>query len=105
MYLGKVMEVALSKKIYNSPQHPYTEALIASVSKYKPGVGREILLAGSIPDPSNPPPGCVLHPRCKYKKDVCEEVVPELESVPGSKGAFVACHRFKELNLKGVLDM
>ena len=75
--------------------------MLAAVSKYKLEASREILLKGSIPDPSNPPMGCVLNPRCAYAKDVCREVVPVLEPVPGMKAVFVACHRYKELNLRG----
>ena len=100
MYLGKIVEIASSRDIYENPRHPYTEALLAAISKYKAGSTREILLKGSIPDPSNPPVGCVLHPRCAYAKDVCQEVLPELEAIPGKPEAFVACHRFKELDLK-----
>ncbi len=100
MYLGKIVEIASSQDIYENPRHPYTEALLAAISKYKAGSTREILLKGSIPDPSNPPVGCVLHPRCAYAKDICQEVLPELEPIPGKPEAFVACHRFKELDLK-----
>ena len=100
MYLGKIFEIAYSKDIYENPRHPYTEALLAAISKYKAGSTRDILLKGSIPDPSNPPAGCVLHPRCNYAKDICKEVLPLLEPIPGVSEAFVACHRYKELNLK-----
>ena len=101
MYLGKIFEIASSEGIYENPRHPYTEALLAAISKYEAGSTRDILLKGSIPDPSNPPDGCVLHPRCDYAKDICREVVPDLESIPGVSEASVACHRYKELNLKG----
>jgi oligopeptide/dipeptide ABC transporter ATP-binding protein len=100
MYLGKIFEIANSKDIYENPRHPYTEALLAAISKYKAGSTRDILLKGSIPDPSNPPAGCVLHPRCNYVKDICKEVLPVLEPIPGISEAFAACHRYKELNLK-----
>jgi len=102
MYLGKIVEIAFSENIYNNPMHPYTEALLSSISKYKPGSTRDILLKGSIPDPSNPPKGCVLHPRCSYVKEICREVVPTLEQVSGVSGCFVSCHRHKEINLKGI---
>ena len=69
MYLGKIVEIAPSREIYESPKHPYTEALLAAISKYKAGSTRDILLKGSIPDPSNPPAGCVLQPRCAYAKE------------------------------------
>lgn len=100
MYLGKIVEIAPSQDIYENPRHPYTEALLAAISKYKAGSTRDILLKGSIPDPSNPPTGCVLQPRCAYAKDICKEVTPELEPVPEHPTSFVACHRYKELTLK-----
>ena len=100
MYLGKIVEVALAKDIYASPKHPYTEALLAAISKYKVGSERKILLQGSIPDPSNPPTGCVLQPRCKYALDVCKQKVPALLPVPNKNDSFVACHRSSELNLE-----
>jgi oligopeptide/dipeptide ABC transporter ATP-binding protein len=100
MYLGKIFEIASSQDIYETPRHPYTEALLAAISKYKAGSTRDILLQGSIPDPSNPPAGCVLHPRCAYAKDICKEVLPLLEPIPEEPEAFVACHRHTELHLK-----
>ena len=100
MYLGKIVEVALAKDIYSSPKHPYTEALLAAISKYKVGSERKILLQGSIPDPSKPPTGCVLQPRCKYALDVCKQKVPALLPVPNKNDSFVACHRSSELNLE-----
>ena len=100
MYLGKIVEVALAEDIYSSPKHPYTEALLAAISKYKVGSERKILLQGSIPDPSKPPTGCVLQPRCKYALDVCKQKVPALLPVPNKSDSFVACHRSSELNLE-----
>lgn len=100
MYLGKIVEIASSQDIYENPRHPYTEALLAAISKYKAGSSRDILLKGSIPDPSNPPSGCVLQPRCAYAKDICKEVIPDLEPIAEKPEAFVACHRYKELDLK-----
>ena len=99
MYLGKIVEIASSQDIYENPRHPYTEALLAAISKYKAGSTRDILLKGSIPDPSNPPEGCVLQPRCTYAKDICKEVIPKLEPITENPNAFVACHLHKELNL------
>ena len=100
MYLGKIVEVALAEDIYSSPKHPYTEALLAAISKYQVGSERKILLQGSIPDPSKPPTGCVLQPRCKYALDVCKQKVPALLPVPNKNDSFVACHRSSELNLE-----
>jgi len=99
MYLGKIVEIASSEDIYENPRHPYTEALLAAISKYKAGSSRDILLKGNIPDPSNPPSGCVLQTRCAYVKDLCKEVIPDLEPITEKPNAFVACHFHKELNL------
>ena len=99
MYLGKIVEIASSEDIYENPRHPYTEALLAAISKFKAGSSRDILLKGNIPDPSNPPSGCVLQPRCAYVKDICKEVTPKLEPIIEKPNAFVACHLHKELNL------
>ncbi len=101
IYLGKIMEVAKSDVVYTSPRHPYTEALLASISKYEAGSSRRIVLEGNIPDPSNPPPGCVFHTRCRYVKDICKRELPPLEALPGQTESFVACHRFNELTLAG----
>lgn len=103
MYLGKIVEISPSEEIYQNPKHPYTEGLMAAISKHEAGSSRRIVLNGSIPDPSDPPPGCVFHTRCQYVKDICKEVVPKLEAVKGISEAFVACHRSDELSLKGCI--
>jgi oligopeptide/dipeptide ABC transporter ATP-binding protein len=100
MYLGKIVEVAPAEDIYSVPKHPYTEALLAAISKYKVGSKRKILLQGNIPDPSNPPKGCVLQPRCMYARDICKHEVPELLPVPNKENSFVACHRSSDLELE-----
>lgn len=102
MYLGKIMEVASSEVIYQRPRHPYTEALLSAIPK--PGIGMRkdrIILPGNIPDPSNPPPGCVFHTRCRYAREECRTEVPLLRPLPGDPDAFVACHRYDELELVG----
>jgi oligopeptide transport system ATP-binding protein len=96
MYLGKVVEVADRKDIYDLPQHPYTRALLSSIPVPDPSVEghREpILLQGEIPSPVNPPSGCRFHTRCPIARvpGVCSEVEPELEP-HGSPGQRAACH-------------
>jgi oligopeptide transport system ATP-binding protein len=96
MYLGKVVEVADRKDIYDGPQHPYTRALLSSIPVPDPLVerGREpILLQGEIPSPVNPPSGCRFHTRCPIARvpGVCSEVEPELEA-HGRAGQRAACH-------------
>lgn len=103
MYLGKIVEISDAKTLYQSPLHPYTEALISAVPMPDPKVQRErelIQLEGDVPDPSQPPTGCHFHPRCRYATDVCKEEIPELREIkPDVK---VACHLSETLELQGV---
>ncbi len=103
MYLGKIVEIASAEIIYKEPKHPYTEALLSAISKHEAGSTRKILATGSIPDPSNPPSGCVFHTRCQYVQDKCKRIIPELKKLKDVSQAFVACHRSDELNLKGYI--
>jgi oligopeptide/dipeptide ABC transporter ATP-binding protein len=101
MYVGQIVEVAETEALFNSPKHPYTEALLSAVPKPDPRVrSRRIVLEGDVADPANPPPGCYFHPRCGYATDVCRTVTPSLEEM--LPGRFVSCHRASELTLKGV---
>ena len=101
MYVGKVVEVAETDKLYHSPLHPYTEALLSAVPKPDPlQRTQRILLNGEIPDPANPPTGCYFHPRCRFCVDVCKTEFPQLREL--APGRWVACHRAEELKLDGV---
>ncbi len=102
MYVGKVMEMAESEDLYNNPKHPYTEALMSAVPKPDPKYQSErIIMQGDVADPSNPPPGCYFHPRCRYAKDgICNVQTPEFREV--APHHFAACHFADELNLRGV---
>jgi len=102
MYLGKIVEVAGSDDIYESPQHPYTEALLAAIPVADPRAkGQRKTLSGSVPDPSNPPPGCNFHTRCLYAKDVCRETEPSLVRLNSDTDRYAACHFSAELSLAG----
>ncbi|MBI4641181.1 MAG: dipeptide ABC transporter ATP-binding protein [Candidatus Tectomicrobia bacterium] len=91
MYLGKIVEVAKSKDLYNSPRHPYTEALISAVPIPNPLVKKKrIILEGDVPSPINPPTGCRFHTRCFIRRENCAYEEPELRDV--GDGRFVACH-------------
>lgn len=102
MYVGKLAEMTTTRKLFETPKHPYTEALMAAVPKPDPRLRSErILLKGDVANPANPPSGCYFHPRCTYAVDICRQVPPELEEV--DRDHFVACHRAQELSLKGIL--
>jgi len=96
MYLGKVVETADRKDIYDRPQHPYTKALLSSIPVPDPIAEMSrapITLKGEIPSPVNPPSGCRFHPRCPIARvpGVCSEVEPPLEA-HGARDQVAACH-------------
>lgn len=95
MYLGKIVELAKTDELFESPQHPYVHALISANPIPNPRLRHEhIVLKGSIPSPSNPPSGCRFHTRCPRKVGkICEEEEPRL--LPFGNGHYVACHHMK----------
>jgi peptide/nickel transport system ATP-binding protein len=102
MYVGKMVESAATAKLFATPRHPYTEALLSAVPKPDPRQRTEpIVLQGEVADPSNPPSGCYFHPRCRYKIDRCVHETPTLREI--APDHVVSCHRAEELNLMGVL--
>ncbi|MCZ2260250.1 ABC transporter ATP-binding protein [Sporosarcina sp. G11-34] len=95
MYLGKIVEMAESETMYANPLHPYTQALLSAVPVPDPDFEKkEILLEGDIPNPADPPTGCMFHTRCPYKMDICTTVIPQLQEM--DKGHSVACHLYGE---------
>jgi len=92
MYLGKIVELATVDQIYNSPHHPYTKALLSAVPIPDPIKERkreQIVLSGDLPNPANPPKGCVFNTRCWKVKEICFTTEPELLQVGTSQ---VVCH-------------
>ncbi|MBI2950536.1 ABC transporter ATP-binding protein [bacterium] len=90
MYLGRVVEVAESRALYENPLHPYTRALLSAAPVPDPSVRRRrTVLEGDVPSPANVPSGCPFHPRCPERVAECSRVAPELKDV--GEGHAVAC--------------
>ena len=91
MYLGKIVEIADRKTLFETPLHPYTEALLEAVPIPDPRTPREnVVLEGDVPSPINPPRGCRFHTRCVSVEDRCRLQEPPLREV--RPGHWVACH-------------
>lgn len=104
MYVGSVVELAPTRSLFDTPRHPYTEALMAVVPRGQPGMRRKrTLLKGEVANPANRPSGCPFHPRCRYAQDVCKEQVPALQQI--APDHFAACHFASELELRGINDV
>ncbi|MDE0230594.1 MAG: ABC transporter ATP-binding protein [Spirochaetaceae bacterium] len=93
MYLGKIMEITSSDRLYDEPQHPYTISLLSAVPIPDPVIDRtreRIILKGDVPSPMNPPSGCPFHTRCPHAEEICKSQVPELKST--GPNHWTACH-------------
>ncbi|MGF6232623.1 peptide/nickel transport system ATP-binding protein [Inquilinus ginsengisoli] len=92
LYLGRIMEIAPSERLYAAPKHPYTRALLSAIPEPDPDRPRQRqILKGDIPSPANPPSGCVFRTRCPHAVEACAREVPKLEEV--EPGHFKACIR------------
>ena len=100
MYLGSIVEIGPTRELFARPKHPYTRALLSAIPSLDPDeTGKAQRLAGEIPSPANPPPGCRFHTRCPVAQDRCRADVPALEDA-GDGVSRVSCHFWRE-NLPG----
>ena len=91
MYLGRIQEIGPTDDVFNGPHHPYTEALLSSVPSIDGEARTRISLDGEIPSPSNPPSGCVFHPRCpRVIPGICDVTEPPL--IEAEPGHLMRCH-------------
>jgi oligopeptide/dipeptide ABC transporter ATP-binding protein len=98
MYLGKIVESGEARTLARAPKHPYTEALFSAALPSHPDERRdEIILAGEVPSPLNPPSGCRFHPRCPHAMERCAQQEPLLTDV---ERRLVACHLYESDVLK-----
>ncbi|MBU2512646.1 ABC transporter ATP-binding protein [bacterium] len=96
MYLGKIVEVAQTKDLFENPMHPYTLALLSAIPNTNIDKrSKRIVLEGDVPSPLNPPAGCRFHPRCPFAIDRCRTEIPKLEDV--GNGQLTACHRKEDV--------
>ena len=91
MYLGRIMEIGPTEKVFKHPAHPYTVSLLSAIPLPDPDIEKErIILQGDVPSPINLPTGCRFHPRCYKATDFCAMVEPTLKE--HEDGVWVACH-------------
>jgi oligopeptide/dipeptide ABC transporter ATP-binding protein len=91
MYLGRIVELASDKDLYQNPLHPYSRALLSAVPIPDPEVRKKkMLLQGDVPSPMNPPSGCTFHTRCPECKEICTQEEPSFRNIGGDH--WVACH-------------
>jgi oligopeptide/dipeptide ABC transporter ATP-binding protein len=96
MYLGQLVEIGTAAQVYDSPQHPYTQALVAANPIPDPAVERSRehrLIQGEVGSPIDPKPGCRFAARCPHVMDRCRTVTPELKDF-GDGRSRVACHLY-----------
>ena len=103
MYLGNMVELAPTEKLFANPLHPYTQALFSAIPVPDPDFKMDrVVLEGSIPSPANPPAGCKFHTRCSKCMEVCNHFAPELQEMEGEH--FCACHLYNSPERQAELE-
>ena len=98
MYLGKIVEIAGKRSLYNNPAHPYTQALLSAIPV--PVIRREKkrqVLRGEVPSPINKPSGCAFHTRCPHRTEICEQEEPRLIPDQADPEHLCACHLYNKM--------
>jgi len=95
MYLGKIVELTESGRLYSDAKHPYTQALLSAIPSLDPArKSKRILLPGDVPSPADVPDGCAFHTRCPHAEQICRERTPEFKEV--DKGHRVSCWLYEK---------
>jgi peptide/nickel transport system ATP-binding protein len=97
MYLGRLCETGPADAIFNNPIHPYTRMLLDTIPDIEMIGRKRKPMAGEIPNPINPPSGCVFHPRCPQASAICRETIPELTRLEDIQ---VACHAMADQRIR-----
>jgi peptide/nickel transport system ATP-binding protein len=100
MYLGRLVEVADAKELFERPRHPYTRMLIDAIPDLEMSGKPRTPVAGEVPSPLDPPPGCAFNPRCPHANDRCRAERPAPRDLPG--GRSVACHAVEEGRIREI---
>ena len=93
MYLGRLVEVAPTRRLFAQPRHPYTRMLIDAIPRMRDHGRERTPVQGEVPNPLQPPTGCSFHPRCPWADARCRSERPVLQTIDGVQ---VACHAVQE---------
>jgi len=96
MYLGRIVEMAPTRVLFHTPLHPYTRMLLDAVPDLEMTGKSRIAVAGEVPNPLEPPPGCTFHPRCPLANERCRRETPVLKGAGTANVGQVACHAVEE---------
>jgi peptide/nickel transport system ATP-binding protein len=96
MYLGRMVELAPTRELFEDPRHPYTRMLLDAVPDLAMSGKSRVAVAGEVPNPLDPPSGCSFHPRCPLANERCRRETPVLKEIAATRPGQVACHAVEE---------